>query len=102
VSKAVDRHIDKAFASLDDLSMRELEATADALPRRHSLYAFANVFRSVAHAREGGWNTNIPRYHVSEFVSRADDEVLALLEQAQAPFWGHVRKAILACRSVTD
>jgi hypothetical protein len=27
----VDKHLDKAFASLDDLTVRELEATAEAI-----------------------------------------------------------------------
>lgn len=97
MSKAVDKHIEKAFASLDDLSKRELEATAEAQPRRHSLHVFASVFREVAWCRESGSDPSIGRYHVKQFVSQADEDVLALVEQAQAPFWGHVRKAILAC-----
>jgi hypothetical protein len=97
VSKAVDKHIAKAFASLDDLTKRELEATSEAIPRRHSLHDFAGAFREIAWSRESGVDPGLARFHVREFVSRADD-VLALLDEAEAPFWGHVRGAILVCR----
>jgi hypothetical protein len=98
VSDAVDKHIAKAFASLDDLPIRELETTAEALSRRHVLHAFAGLFREVAWCRESGSDPHLARYHAGDFVAKADDDVLALLGQAEAPFWGHVREAILACR----
>ena len=49
----VDEHLDKAFTSLDDISVRELEATSEALERRkESLRHFASFFRHVArHAK---------------------------------------------------
>ena len=54
---ARDEHLDKAIASLDDVPIRELEATAEAFgSRRHPLFAFAGIFRGVAYAREGGWD----------------------------------------------
>jgi hypothetical protein len=34
MSDAIDKHLDKAFASLDDVPIRELQATADAIDRR--------------------------------------------------------------------
>lgn len=99
MSDAVDRHIAKAFASLADVSARELEATAEALtPRRHPLHDFAGIFRNVAGAREGDWNTNLPRYHVRQAVDRADDDLLERIAGAEAPFWAHVRDAVLAYR----
>lgn len=53
-SDPVDKHLAKAFASLDDLSVRELEATADEIAgRRHPLHDFSSIFRNVANAREG-------------------------------------------------
>jgi hypothetical protein len=60
MSDALDEHLDKAFASLDDISVRELEATAEALERpRDVLGRFSSVFRDVAFAREaagtGAW-----------------------------------------------
>jgi hypothetical protein len=50
MSDPVDDHIAKAFASLADVSARELEATAEALGhrRRDPLGDFAGVFREVA------------------------------------------------------
>jgi hypothetical protein len=99
MSDTVDRHIAKAFASLADVSARELEATAEALTsRRHPLHDFASVFREVAWSRENDSDPSLAGYHVSQAVSRADDDLLARLEEAEAPFWGHVRDAVLAYR----
>jgi hypothetical protein len=37
------------------------------------------------------------------FVSRADDDLMARLEEAEAPFWRHVREAVLAhCRELEE
>lgn len=91
----VDKHLEKAFASLDDLSVRELVATAEAIGgRRHPLFDFSSIFRGVASAREGGWGTDIPRFHLREYVARADDELAARIADAPAPFWRHVRNAL--------
>jgi len=96
VSDAIDEHIDKAFASLADVPKRELEATAEALAsRRHPLHDFSSVFRDVAGARGGGWSAGLSSYHVRQAVFRTDDDLLARLEEAEAPFWRHVREAIL-------
>ena len=95
----VDKHLDKAFASLDDLSLRELEATAEALERRRDgLGKFSSIFRNVAHARGESWGTDLPRFHLRESVSRADEELAAQIADASAPFWGHVRDAVVAYR----
>lgn len=102
MSETVDGHIAKAFASLADVSKRELDATSEALHRKHSLHDFASVFREVAYSRESGSDPHLARYHVREFVSRADDVLLARLEGADAPFWRHVGKAILACREEVE
>jgi hypothetical protein len=99
VSDAIDKHIAKAFASLDDVPKRELEATSEALTfHRHPLHDFSGVFYEVAWTREEGSDPHLARFHVRQFASRADDDVLVLLEKAQAPFWRHVREAILASR----
>jgi hypothetical protein len=93
----VDEHIDKAFVALADVSARELEATAEALTsRRHPLYDFSSVFREVAWSRENDFEPRIARYHVREFVNRADENFLERIAEAEAPFWAHVREAILA------
>jgi hypothetical protein len=95
----VDEYLDRAFASLDEVPVRELKAVSEALGhRRHPLHDFASVFSDVAGAREGGWNANLPRYHASQAVSRADDDLLARLEEAEAPFWVHIRDAVLELR----
>jgi hypothetical protein len=99
MSDTVDRHIAKAFASLADVSARELEATSEALTsRRHPLHDFASVFRDVAYSREDGSDPGLARYHVRENVSRADEDLLERIAEAEAPFWGHVRDAVLAYR----
>ena len=70
-------------------------ATSDALERRKDgLRCFASIFRSVAHAREGGWGSSLPRFHLEQAVSRADDELAARIAEAPAPFWQHVRDAL--------
>jgi phenylalanyl-tRNA synthetase beta subunit len=95
----VDEHIAKAFASLADVSVRELEATDEALTsRRHPLHDFAGVFRDVAWSRENDSEPSISRYHVRQAVERADDDLLERIAEAEAPFWGHVRDAVLAYR----
>jgi hypothetical protein len=96
---AVDKHIAKAFASLDDLSKRELEATADALTsRRHPLHDFAGVFREVAGSRQNDSDPSLARFHVREYAERADENLLGRIAGAVAPFWRHVRDAVLASR----
>jgi hypothetical protein len=95
MSDAVDEHLDKAFASLDDFTVRELEATAEALAsRRHPLHEYASIFQNVADAREGGWDASLARFHLGENVERADEELVARIENAAAPFWAHVREAL--------
>ena len=91
----LDKHLDKAFASLDDLTVRELEATAEALAsRRHPLHEFSSIFRNVAGAREGGWDSSLARFHLGENVERAHEELVTRIENATAPFWAHVRDAL--------
>jgi hypothetical protein len=91
----VDEHLDRAFVSLDQVPVRELEAVSGALShRRHPLHDFASVFRDVAGAREGGWSAHIARYHLSEAVSRADEGLVEQIAEAEAPFWRHVRDAL--------
>ena len=87
MSDPVEEHLDKAIASLDDLTVRELEATADAIgSRRHPLFEFASIFRGVASAREGGWDDSLPRFHLGKAVVGANEEFEARIENAQAPW----------------
>jgi hypothetical protein len=93
----VDEHIAKAFASLADVSVRELEATAEALTSRgHPLHDFAGVFRDVAYSRQDGSDPRLARFHVRQAVDRADDDLLERIADVEAPFWVHVRDAMLA------
>ena len=55
---------------------------------------FASIFRNVADARGKSWGTDIPRFHVRDYVSRADEELAARIADAPAPFWQHVRDAL--------
>jgi hypothetical protein len=97
MSDVVDEHLDKAFASLDDIPSRELHATADALERRRDgLRKYASIFRNVADARGQSWGTDIPRFHLRENVSRADEQFAERIADASAPFWCHVREAVQA------
>jgi hypothetical protein len=94
----VDEHLDRALASLEEVPVRELEAVSDALShRRHPLYEFSSIFRGVADAREGGWDSSA-RFHLGQCVTRADDALLERIAEAEAPFWAHVRDAALAAR----
>ena len=82
--------------------MRELEATAAALEsRRHPLHDFAGIFSGVAGARHGGWDSSA-RFHLGQCVTRADEDLLERLAGAEAPFWRHVRDAVLACQQKVD
>jgi hypothetical protein len=97
MSDAVDEHLDKAFASLDDLSMRELEATVEAIgSRRHPLHEFAggSIFRGVASARERRLGVEPCPFHLGHAVSWADEDFVKRIAEAQAPFWQHVRDAL--------
>jgi hypothetical protein len=94
MSDPADEHLDKAFASLDDLTVRELEATADAIGRRSPLHDFAGIFQNVADARQGGWDSTLPRFHLGQAPSRANEELFERIAEAEAPFWRHVRDAL--------
>ena len=97
MSDAIDRHLAEALASLEAVPVRELEATAEALEhRRDGLRGFAGIFRDVAHARVGGWDTSLSRFHLGQAVSRADEAFIEQIEDASAPFWQHVRDALRA------
>jgi hypothetical protein len=91
----VDEHLDKAFASLQDIPARELHATAKALERRKDrLGDFSSIFRNVADARRGGWSPSVARFHLGQAVSRADEGFVEQISEVEAPFWRHVRDAL--------
>ena len=87
MSDPVDEHLNKAIASLGDLTVRELHATAEALasagiPCTPSAASFAT---SPTRAAKAGARN--PRFHLRENVSRADEELAAQIADAPAPFW---------------
>lgn len=95
MSDEVDEHLERAFASLDEVSVRELEATAKLLERRRDLLGdFSSVFREVAWARENDSDPHLVRFHVRQSVQRADEDFMKQLAEAEAPFWRHVRDAL--------
>jgi hypothetical protein len=69
-------------------------ATSDAIGRRSPLRDFANIFRNVADARQGGWDSDLPRFHLGQAVERGGDELAGQIADAEAPFWAHVRDAL--------
>lgn len=77
------------------MDRQKMRPQAEALAsRRHPLHAFGSVFRDVANARGESWSTEIPRFHLRENVSRADEELAAQIAEAPARFWRHVRDAL--------
>jgi hypothetical protein len=59
---------------------------------------FAGVFREVAWSRENDSDPHLACFHVREYVNRADEDLLGRIAGAEAPFWRHVRDAVLAYR----
>jgi hypothetical protein len=95
MSDAVDEHLERALASLADVSTRQLHATAEALERsRNGLRAFGGVFRDVATSREVGSGPTLADFHLRQAVKRGGDELAERLAGAEAPFWRHVRDAV--------
>ena len=95
MSDPVDEHLNKAFACLDDVPARELYATARALERRRDALASspASSVTSLTRAGKAG-GADIPRFHLRENVSRANDKLAAQIADAPAPFWSHIRDAL--------
>jgi hypothetical protein len=51
--------------------------------------------------RAGGTQT-FTRYHLRDNVSRADEKLAALIADAPAPFWRHVRDALRTKEAETE
>jgi hypothetical protein len=82
------------------VGIRELQAAGKVLEKRDDgLAGFGAVFSSVADARErGGAPHTGVRYTLQRAIETVDDEIAARLAGASAPFWLHVREALLASR----
>jgi hypothetical protein len=91
---SAERHMAKALAALDDVSLRELEVVAEKLSRRRDgLREFGCVFGDAARARRGdGFGS--ASYHLETAIAHVDDRLAERIEDAEAPFWAHVRDAL--------
>jgi hypothetical protein len=79
MSDTVDEHLERALASLAEVSTRQLHATAEALERgRNGLRAFASAFRDVAHSSELGAGPKLADFHLRQAVEHG---------------WGRARRA---------
>jgi hypothetical protein len=93
VSVDLEELLDAALAALDEVSVRELEATGEVLCRRRDgMRVFGQVFVDRADEREGGFGQS--RYHLAGAVADIDVRTAARIENATAPFWAHVRDAL--------
>jgi DNA topoisomerase IB len=93
MSDPVDKHLDNALASPDDVPARELHATSDAIGRRNRLHDLAEVFREVAYSRQDGSALKLADFHLRQAVERGGDELAGRIAEAEVPFWRHVRDA---------
>jgi hypothetical protein len=92
---SAERHMAKALAALDDVSLRELEAVAEKLTRRRrdGLRQFGLLFGAVASTRRGASFQSVS-YHLETAIALVDDRLAERIEDAEAPFWQHVRAAV--------
>jgi hypothetical protein len=90
----------KALAALEDVSLRELEAVAEKLSRRRDgLRNFGLVFGDVAQAHRGeSWSAGNSRFHLDTAIAGVDDRLAAQIDDAETPFWAHVRRAVRAAQ----
>jgi hypothetical protein len=89
-----ERHVAKALAALDDVSLRELEVMAEKFSRRRDgLREFGCVFGDAARARSGeGFGS--ASYHLETAIAHVDERLAERIADAEAPFWAHVRDAL--------
>ena len=63
--------------------------------RRDGLRDFGLVFGDVARGRGGGSRSaDNARFHLETAIARTDDRLAERIEDAEAPFWRHVRDAL--------
>jgi hypothetical protein len=88
--------LDKALATLEDLSARELEVTGEKLSRRRDgLRNFGLIFGDVARKRRSeSWSADNARFQLETAIARVDDRLAEQIEDAEAPFWARVRDAL--------
>jgi hypothetical protein len=102
LSKTFQKHVERALVALEELSIRELEATADTLRRpRHGLQSFGRVFSAVASKRDGATWTS-PASDLRAAIVGVDDLTKEIIADAPHPFWQAVRKAVEAIQRRGD
>ena len=91
-------YVAKALDSLDEVSSRQLEATAERLYRRKDgLREFASVFHEVASERDG-LNGVGARFRLEQALRALGESEAERVREAEAPFWRHVQAALQATR----
>jgi hypothetical protein len=89
------KHIARALAALDDVSIRQLEVAGERLrERKGALHAFGQVFLDVANQRQGGFGQ--AKWHLEEAIDAVDDRAADVIENGTAPFWAIIREAVEA------
>jgi hypothetical protein len=87
------KHIARALAALDDVSIRQLEVAGKRLTKRKdALHAFGQVFLDMANERQGGFGQ--AKWHLQEAIEAVDDRAADVIENGTAPFWEIVRDAV--------
>jgi hypothetical protein len=87
------KHIARALAALDDVSIRQLKVAGERpVERKGALHAFGQVFLDVANQRQGGFGE--ARWHLEEAVDAVDERAADVIENGAAPFWEIVREAV--------
>jgi hypothetical protein len=90
----VTDYVARALDSLDEVSSRQLEATAERLYRRKDgLRAFASVFHEVASERDGP-NIVGARFRLEQALRALGESEAERVREAKAPFWRHIREAL--------
>ena len=90
----LDEQLEQALAALVGVPIWELEATAAALEKRgNGLGAFAQVFREVAAARAGGYQSRGARWTLKAALRGLDDESAGRVEGAAASVWALLLEA---------
>jgi hypothetical protein len=61
--------------------------------QRDGLREFGFVFGDTARVRRGD-DFGSPSYHLKTAIAHVDDRLIERIEDADAPFWAHVRDAL--------
>lgn len=94
-------YIAKALDSLDEISSRQFEATAERRYRRKDgLREFASVFHEVASERDG-LNVVEARFRLEQALRTFGESEPQRVSEAEAPFWRHCARRAGRAESTT-